>query len=162
KQQPELRARGEHAVRLLGAARREVVDEHAHVRFVAAELQRGGGSRGVHAGEKALDRGLLVARRAVDLAGEVEPAHALGLERRVVAWTGAFDLFTIERRAIEVGTDQRVRSLVRVRDPAVDLWEWRRAGAAPAEHRDRIVAELDLERARIDRLGIDAARRAGL
>src|SRR6185312_17040189 len=85
KEQAMLGARGHHAVRLVGALRRQVVDEHAGVRLiarqyelVAPELRQ----RRVGAGEEPLRRRLFVAGGAVDLPGEIEPAHALGLERR--------------------------------------------------------------------------------
>ena len=63
-QQPELGARRQHAIRLLGAARDQIVDEHADVRLIAAQDQRIAPrqrERRVDAGEQALDRGLLVA-----------------------------------------------------------------------------------------------------
>ena len=86
--QPVFRARREHPIRLGDAARDEIVDEHAEIRFVAARRPAALAAheaRGVDAGEKALRRGFLVARRAVDLAREEEAADRLGFERRLRA-----------------------------------------------------------------------------
>jgi hypothetical protein len=75
--QAELGARGEHAVRLVGALGDEVVDEDAGVAFGAVH---GEGrlafepERGVDAGHDSLAGRLFVAAGAVDLAGEVEAA----------------------------------------------------------------------------------------
>ena len=84
--QPVFGARGEHAVRLGGAVRDQVVDQHAEVGLVAARrpgLALLHEARGVEAGEQALRRGLLVAGGAVDLAGEEQARDRLGLQRRL-------------------------------------------------------------------------------
>ena len=86
--QPVLGAGGEHAVGLGHAARHEVVDEHADIGLGA--IEHDGGSpppptRGVDARHQTLGRGLLIAGRAVDLAGEIEPGDALDFEVRAGA-----------------------------------------------------------------------------
>ena len=84
--QAVFRARGEHAVRLQRAVRDEVVDQHADVRLVATRRPwrlAAHRARGIQARDEALRGGLLVAGRAVDLAREEQPAHALRLERGV-------------------------------------------------------------------------------
>src|SRR5437667_6270568 len=78
------RPRREHPVRLEAALRDQIVDENADVRFVTAQLEcrtTHGASSRVDPRDDALSGGFFVAGRAVDLSGEKEPAHALGLER---------------------------------------------------------------------------------
>ncbi len=85
-QQPMLRGGGEHAVGLAVLPRDEVVHQHADVGLVAPQHQRLPSQqllRGIDTGDQTLRRGLLVTRRAADLAGEEEPRHALHLERAV-------------------------------------------------------------------------------
>src|SRR5690606_35326631 len=81
--QAVLGARGEHAVRLDGAVAGQVVDEDADVGLVAPRRPRrlaAGGAGGVEAGDQALRRRLLVARGAIDLAGEVQAGDRLRLQ----------------------------------------------------------------------------------
>ena len=83
-------ARGEHAVGLDGAVADQVVDQHADVRLVATRCPRlvaAYRSGCVEAGDQALCGRFLVAGGAVDLAGEVEPGHRFGFQRRLeAAW----------------------------------------------------------------------------
>ncbi len=83
-EQAVLGAAREHAIGLARAAGDEVVDQHAEVTLAA--LRHPGLAalhleRGVDAGDQALGGGFFVAGGAVDLAGEVQPADELGLER---------------------------------------------------------------------------------
>ena len=74
----ELRARGEHAIGLVGALGDEVVDEDAGVAFGAIHGERRLAfepQRGIDAGHDALAGGFFIAAGAVDLAGEVEAFH---------------------------------------------------------------------------------------
>ena len=88
--QPILGAAGEHAIRLVDAPGDQVVDQDADVGLRAVEDQRRlalDRQGGVDAGDQSLGGGLLVAGRAVDLAGEDRgPATRLvssvGLELR--------------------------------------------------------------------------------
>src|SRR3569623_502509 len=133
-QQPEFRARGQHAVRLLRATRRQIVDEHAEVRLLAPQHERRAPrqlERGVRTGDEALHRGLLIAARAVDLAGEVQALHAPRLERRLdLARIDEVVLDRVTRprhlRALEAGDRADERELdverQRRRDPVrIDL-----------------------------------------
>ena len=84
--QPILGATGEHPIGLGRSARDEIVDHDAEIGLVAtrqpgvAALHRKGC---VDAGEQALRRGLLVAGRPVDLAGEIEALNITGLQGRL-------------------------------------------------------------------------------
>ena len=82
--QPVLGARGEHAIGLGDAARHEIVDHDAEIAVGArddeAPAAAAGQQRRVDAGGQALGAGLLVAGRAVDLAGEEQPRQALHFE----------------------------------------------------------------------------------
>ena len=83
-QQPVFGATGEHAVGLGGSLGNEVIDQHAEVRLAARRhpgLQVAGGARRIQARQQSLCGGFFVAGGAVDLAGEIEPAEALGFER---------------------------------------------------------------------------------
>lgn len=83
-QETVLGTRGEHAIRLRHPARDEIVDEHAEIGLVAPRPPRlmvAQRARGVHARDQSLRRRFLVAGRAVDLSGEVEPGDRLRLER---------------------------------------------------------------------------------
>ena len=74
-QQPVLGAAGEHPVRLVDPAGDQVVDQDADVGLRPVEDERARPRRrtgGVDPGDQALRGGLLVAGRAVDLAGEEE------------------------------------------------------------------------------------------
>src|SRR5688572_22948016 len=84
KQQPVFGAAGEHAIRLAGAARDQVVDQHADVTLVPLRyerLERACAADGIDAGDEALRRGFFVARGAVDLPGEEQAAQRLCFER---------------------------------------------------------------------------------
>jgi hypothetical protein len=84
-QQPVLGAAGEHAVRFVHAAGHQVVDQHADISLLAAQNQRPVAAlfqRRIRTGDQALRGGFFVARRAVDLAREVQAVHQLGLQRR--------------------------------------------------------------------------------
>ena len=73
----------EHAVGLQTAGRRQVVDQHADVGLLARQDERALATHPtgrVDAGHDALRRGLLVAGRSVDLAGEKQPLHPLRLQ----------------------------------------------------------------------------------
>ena len=84
--QPVLGARGEHAVGLRHAAGDEVVDHHAEVAVGAGDDEPARGARRrqrrVDAGRNALRARLLVARGAVDLAGQEQPRLLFRLQRR--------------------------------------------------------------------------------
>ncbi len=93
--QAKLRPGGEHPVRLVGAAAHQVVDQNADVRLVATQDHRGLAAHPpdrVDPRHDPLRRRLLVARGAIDLAGEKEsldPPHLqtvgeLGGNHRVV------------------------------------------------------------------------------
>ena len=76
----KLRARREQPIRLVDAARHEIVDQHADVRRLATEDHGRRGrarARRRSAGDDALPRRFLVAGRAVDLSGEEQPAQRL-------------------------------------------------------------------------------------
>src|SRR6266545_7912472 len=81
-----LRARGEHAIRLEAPARRQIVDEHADVRLVAAEhdgfLSVAESCR-VDPGKQSLRGGLFVARRTVDLAREKQSRDTVRLQAAI-------------------------------------------------------------------------------
>ena len=82
--QPELGAAGEHPVGLGYAAGDQIVDQDAQVSFIppgAPWLTSPRGERGVQAGKQTLSGSLLVAGRAIDLAGKVKSANRLRLER---------------------------------------------------------------------------------
>ena len=84
-QQAILGPRGEHAVRLLRAARDEVVNQHADVSLVAAQDERlflPQSQRRIDARHDPLHGGFLIARGAVDLAGVEQVANGLGLQAR--------------------------------------------------------------------------------
>ena len=88
RRQPVFGAGGEHAVGLGHAAGHQVVDQHADIglrRGRAATASRPPArARGVEPGDQPLGGRLLIAGRAVDLAGEdTGPGSALGLQRRV-------------------------------------------------------------------------------
>ncbi|MNF34622.1 hypothetical protein D3C84_154680 [compost metagenome] len=81
--QPVFGARGEHAVRLLGAQGDQVVDQHADIRLVAARAPAVlalGAQRGVAAGQQTLRTGLFVTGGAVDLPGEEQAGDHLGFQ----------------------------------------------------------------------------------
>ena len=82
--QPILRATAEHAVRLVRAEGDKVVNEDAKVRLVPLGRPRIAArhlARGVQPRQQPLGRRFLVARGAVDLAGEVQPRNRLRLKR---------------------------------------------------------------------------------
>ncbi len=84
-QQPVLRARGEHPVRLRRPPRDEIVDQHAQVGLLATQVERrftANGEGSVDPGHQAEPGRFLVAGRAVDLSGEVQPVDPARLERR--------------------------------------------------------------------------------
>ena len=83
--QPVFGARGEHPVRLAGAAGDEVIDQHPDISVGAVEHQRlrsARRERRVEAGDEALRRRLLIAGRAVDLPREIEPGKPPRLQAR--------------------------------------------------------------------------------
>src|SRR5205085_9848033 len=72
--------------RLGDPARDKIVDQDAQVGLVAARapsLLAARESAGIDTGKHALRGSFLIAGRAVDLAGEEEPAYGLGLESRL-------------------------------------------------------------------------------
>ena len=76
---------GEHPVGLGHPACDQIVDHHADIGLVPAEDDRvrsGGGAGGVQPGEETLGPRLLIARGAVDLAGQIQSAPFLDLQRR--------------------------------------------------------------------------------
>ena len=76
----------EHAIRLADTACREIVDEHADIRFMTLRMPLIFLlclPRRIQAGEQSLRRRLLVAGRAIDLAGKVQARNRLGLKRRL-------------------------------------------------------------------------------
>ena len=78
-----LGARGEHAVRFIDALGYEVVYQHADICLVAVEddgLPAAEFACGVYSGHESLRRGLLISRRAVDLAREIEVVDEFCLE----------------------------------------------------------------------------------
>lgn len=78
-----LGARGEHAVRLVDALGYEVVDQHADICLVAPQddtLLAAECAGGVDTRHQTLRCGLLVSRRSVYLAREVEPRHEFCLQ----------------------------------------------------------------------------------
>src|SRR5882724_953956 len=84
KQQPVLRAAGEHPIGLVGPLRHEVVDQDADVTLVTLDHQGSGPPHtiyGIYAGNQPLSSRFLVAGRAVDLAGEKKASHPLRLQR---------------------------------------------------------------------------------
>src|SRR6266550_3078063 len=84
-QQPELGARREEPVWLVDAAGHEVVDQHTDVGVVPTEHDRLGAADPPHridAGDDALSRRFLVARRPVDLSREEQVLDRLHLEPR--------------------------------------------------------------------------------
>jgi hypothetical protein len=86
KEQPVLGAGSEHAVGLAMLEADEIVDHDPDVRLVATEDQRRPlleAERGVDPRDDSLAARLLVAARPIDLSGEMEAAHPLGLQRRV-------------------------------------------------------------------------------
>ena len=75
-QQPVLRPRREHAVGFEAALRDQVVNEDPDVRLVSPQFQWAASKRvvgGIHPGDQALRRGLLVPGCAVDLPSKKEP-----------------------------------------------------------------------------------------
>ena len=91
--QPVFGARGEHAVRLGDAARDQIVDHHAEIAFGAVEHDLAAPARprrGVEPRDQALGGGLFVAGRAVDLAGQEQPAQR--------AWSPASAAARADRR----------------------------------------------------------------
>src|SRR5690606_40674722 len=89
-------------------------------------------------------------------------AHDLVLDRRAVARADPFDPPAIERRAVEAGANDLVRALGRMSDMAQDLARMHRARAAEREDGHGVVARLLREAFEVDRLPVDARRRAGL
>ena len=85
-------AAGEHAIRLVDTPGDQVVDQDADVGPRTIENERRlvlDRERRVDAGDQPLGGRFLVARRAVDLAGEVQVPDRLGLERRPeLRWRG--------------------------------------------------------------------------
>src|SRR5258708_6743342 len=82
-EQPMLRARREHPVRLEAPFGDQIVDQNAYVCLVATKLEHiasGDDVCSVHAGDETLGRGFFVPRRAVDLSSEEEASDALRLE----------------------------------------------------------------------------------
>ena len=80
---PEFGPRREHTVGFVGPLGDQVVDQDADVGICAREHQRlapAHGAGGVDAGQQALAGGLLITRRAVDLAGQVQAPNSLGLQ----------------------------------------------------------------------------------
>src|SRR6185437_6996601 len=77
---------GEHPIRLASTARDEVVDQHSQIGLAALRqpgLALADCQGRVDAGDEALRRRFLVARRAVDLAGKEQPPETSGLQRRL-------------------------------------------------------------------------------
>ena len=84
--EPKLGARGEKAIWLVYTARNEVVNQNSDVRGLAAEDKGVASERStpcIDTGKHSLPRCLLVARRAVDLASEVETLDGLHLKRGI-------------------------------------------------------------------------------
>src|SRR3984893_9930147 len=85
-EQAVLRPRGKHPVWLAAdSARHQVVNHHSDVRLVTPQNQRwlvANLKRGVDSRHQALSASFLVAGSAIDLAGEEEPVHQLGLPGR--------------------------------------------------------------------------------
>ena len=84
--QPKLGARGEHAIGLGDAMGRQIVDHHAEVRLGAVERRErlaAGLARGVDPRNDPLRPRLLIAGRAVDLAGQEQAAEAARFQRRI-------------------------------------------------------------------------------
>src|SRR5262245_57564934 len=82
--QPELGARGEHAIGLVGSLADEVVNQNRGVSFGAVENQRRLAldlEPGIDAGHQSLAGGFFITRRAVDLSGKKQALDLLGLER---------------------------------------------------------------------------------
>ena len=78
-----LSARGEHAVGLVYTLRHKVIYQHSYVGFVAREYHTPLPSQfanSIDARHESLCGGLLIARCAVYLTGEVEALHEFGLE----------------------------------------------------------------------------------
>ncbi len=76
--------RGEHAVGLIHALRREIVNQYADVRLVALQHHRiasGAFQRGIDTRHQALTGRLFVPRGAVDLTGDEQSGNDLALER---------------------------------------------------------------------------------
>src|SRR6185437_10183368 len=97
---------GEQAVRLVHATRHEIVDQHSDVRRVSAKYDRvstRAGEAGVQAGNYSLSGRFLVARRAVDLAGEVQAIYGLDLQRRVELRRRIVIVFDRITRAVHAG-----------------------------------------------------------
>ena len=95
-QQAVLGPRSEHPVRLVHSLGDQVVDQHADVRLVPAQDERGLIARvesRVDARHQPLGRSLLVARGTVELPGAEEPAHGLGLQRESELLRGKIVVF---------------------------------------------------------------------
>src|SRR4029453_7917709 len=85
-QKTMLRPGCEHAVRLEAPFGSQVFDQRADVTLSTVEEDRfvpGNLTRRVDSGHDALSGGLLVARRPIDLAGEIQAGHSLCLQRGI-------------------------------------------------------------------------------
>ena len=79
----EFGPRREHSVGFVGPLGDQVVDQDADIGVCAAEHERvaaAHGAGGVDAGQQSLAGGLLVPRRAVNLAGQVQARNSLGFQ----------------------------------------------------------------------------------
>ena len=94
--------------------------------------------------------------------GLVGETHHLVLDRWAIARADALDLTTVKRRTIKPATDDLMRALARMRDPAAHLGRMVRTRSHKREQRCGIVARLLFEPRVVDRAAIDAWRRAGL
>src|SRR6185312_11804080 len=131
--------------------------DRPHQRQLHVEWQRGGDAVRVD-----LER-VQAFRLDEDLVrGLLGEAHHLVLDRRAVAWAGAFDLAGVQRRTVQRAADQLVGVFGGVGDPAADLARVFVARTQVGEHRRRIVAVLFLQAREVDAAAVDARRRAGL
>lgn len=132
--QPVFSAAGEHSVGLVGAARHQIVDQHADVSVLSGRHPRRfrcGSASGIQARDQALAGGFFVPSCAVDLAGKEQPRNGFGfqvrpqLSRRAVV---VFDGVPVshDRGVFQAGnaSEHRVLNITRQagRDPVdVDL-----------------------------------------
>ncbi len=137
------RARRQHAIGLVHAARHQVVDQHADVGVAAAEPDRrapADRARGVDAGDQALRRRFLVARRPVELAAVEQSRDPARLER--VAQLGRWHVIVFDRvaRPEHLG---RFEPRQRVQHRELHLGGQRRREAADVERLARPALGLD-------------------
>src|ERR1700693_4567693 len=84
--EPELGARSEEPVRLVDAARDQIINKNSYVGSLPAKNERFPvlcRKRCVQSGDESLPSGLLVTGGTVDLSGEIEPTYGLHLQRRI-------------------------------------------------------------------------------